>query len=566
MSEGSSSMEAQPSKGGKIYQSKSDETFEVFQNEKTELTGWNKFKDSFKQADPNDLKPAGPMSKRHLRLISLATGLGTGLLVGSGGKLRTAGPLFLLVAYFIVGVLMLQPTIFSAGELSVAYPTLPGGFQSYYKKFICPSAAFALGWLYLIQWASVVSLELVTASMTIKYWNTSINSDVFVAIFLVVVVAINLCGARGYAEAEFVMNTTKLLMLTGFIIFGLVADLGGTKHGFVGGRYWRDPGSYTSFKGLCTVFCASAFSFGGSEFVALSVADQANPRGAMKSACKLIILRVIIFFMGSLLFVGLLVPYTSDQLLGSGGSATHASPFVIAAETYGSHALSSIVNAVILISVTSVATAAMYSSPRLLLSLAEQGMAPKIFTYVDKTGRPLYGWYATIVASFFCFIATYEKQETVFNWLLSISGICFLFVWPAICYCHVRFRYALKLKGIPLTELGYVSPTGIWGSYISIIINILMLIAQFWVALFPGSEPDANSFFQNYLGGVVLLVLYGGHKLWTRNWRWLIPLEEIDVNQDRALFDSEVMALEREEEKERFKKANIFKKFVMLIS
>lgn len=529
------------------------------------LLKWESFKDGFQRANPDSVLPPKPISKRHLNLMSLSTGLGTGLLVAAGEKLRGAGPLFLLLAYFIIGYLMVVPTIYSAGELSVAYSNLQGGFNSYYRKFIDESAAFALGWIYLIQWLSVVSLELVTASITIKYWNTSIDSDVFVAIFLCVIIAIHLAGAKGYAEAEFVMNTTKIIMLAGFIIYGLVVDLGGTSHGFIGGKYWRDPGAFTDFKGLCFVFAASCFSFGGSELIALSVADQANPRKEMASACKFMIFRITFLFLGSLIFVTLLVPYNSPDLMGAEGSG--ASPFVIAAEMY-TNVLSHFINAVILISVTSVATSSMYSSPRLLVSLAQQGYAPKYFDYIDKRGRPLRAWIVTIAISCFAFIATYKDQNAVFTWLLSISALAFVFVWPAICICHVRFRKVLKLRGISLDSLGYVSIWGVWGSYSSILINALVLIAQFWVALFPiggDGNPNALSFFQNYLAAVVMVILYVGHKVITWDWRFLIPLDQIDIDENRTIYDSEILQLERQEERENFQNSPFYVKICKIL-
>ena len=70
--------------------------------------------------------------------------------------------------------------------------------------------------------------------------------------------------------------------------------------------------------------------------------------------------------------------------MGSGDAASHASPYVLAAEMNGIRVLPHIINAVILISVVSVATAAMYSSPRLVQSLAEQGLGPKWLDYIDK--------------------------------------------------------------------------------------------------------------------------------------------------------------------------------------
>lgn len=546
----------------KLLELGNDDSLQISVDSTLLTSKWQNFKDSFKRAELGGLPPPKPISKRHLNLMALSTGLGTGLLVASGDKLRQAGPLFLLVAYALTGYFMLIPTIFSAGELSVAYSLCSGGFQSYYRKFIDESCAFALGWNYLIQWLSVVSLELVTASMTIKYWNTSINPDVFVAIFLVVIFMINLAGAKGYAEAEFIMNSTKLIMLTGFIIYGLVVDLGGTQAGFIGGKYWRDPGAYTNFKGLCAVFIGASFSLGGTELISITISEQTNPRKAMQSACKLVFFRITFFFLGSLVFIGLLVPYNSSRLMGAGGAVTSASPYVIAAEMY-CKGLSHVINAVILVSVTSVATSAMYSSPRLLLSLAQQGLAPKYFDYVDRSGRPLRAWALTALASFFAFIATYKDQDDVFTWLLSISGLSFVFVWPAICICQIRFRKVLKLRGIPLESLGYVSPTGVIGSYSSVIINGLILIAQFWVALWPtggDGSPNVLSFFQNYLGVVFVIVFYFGHKIYTWNWTFLIKLEDIDLDSDRTIYDQEILELEKLEERERYQSYSLPRK------
>lgn len=227
---------------------------------------WGEFKDSFSRAVPGEKGSAmhQTITKSHLRMMALSTGLGTGLLVGSGSKLRTAGPLGMLIAYAIVGYVMLVPTIASVSELAIAYSGLPGGFQSYYAKFVDESVGFALGWSYCIQWICVISLELVTFSMTIKFWNTEINSDVWVTICFIVVVGINLCGTKGYSDAEFVMNGVKVITLVGFIFFGIIINTGGGPQGYVGGKYYHDPGAVTGFKGIAGTLITAAFSLGGS--------------------------------------------------------------------------------------------------------------------------------------------------------------------------------------------------------------------------------------------------------------------------------------------------------------
>lgn len=531
--------------------------YESSSNEETRLTGWAKFTDSFKEGNGEHVK-VKDLKMGHLVVIALSSGLGTGLLVGAASKLRLGGPLAVLIAYALVGAMCIC-TMNAVGELTVAYSDLEGGFNEWYRMFIDDSVAFALGWNYWFQWVTTISLELVTASITIKYWNQEINSDAFVTIFFVVITLINLFGVKGYGTAEFFMNSLKLIMLTGFFIMGLCIDLGATKDGFIGGKYWRDPGAWNSFKGFVTCFSTASFSMGGTEFLALSVSEVRNPRAALPVAIKLVVIRIIFFYLGSLTMVGLLVPHNSDLLLGSGGLSV--SPYVLAADLHGVRVIPHIINAVILNSVTSVATAAMYSSSRLLRSLAEQGFAPRFLKYTDKTGRPLYAWIVSVLGGCFAFIATYKNQDVVFNWLLSIVALSIVFVWPSLCICHLRWRAALTYNNISLDTLGFVSYTGIYGSWYSIIINFLILVGQFWVALFPEKEANVSNFFQNYACVPFFLVCYFGHKIYAGNWKkyWL-SVEEIDVYSGRTIYDAEVMRMEKEEAKQRYAAAPWYQK------
>lgn len=518
------------------------------------------FFDSFRRGDGSHIHVKN-LRMSHLAVIALSSGLGTGLLVGSADKLRLGGPLSLLIAYLIVGAMCIC-TMNSIGELTVAYPDLEGGFNEWYRKFLDESLAFALAWNYWVEWSTTISLELVTAAITIEFWNLTVDSDVFVTIFFVLIIAINLFGVRGYGNAEFVMNSIKLVALTGFVIMGLCIDLGASESGFIGGEYWRDPGCITSFKGLVKAFSTASFSMGGTEFLALSVSEVRNPRRALPCAIRLVFVRIIFFYLGSLVFVGLLVPYTSDRLLGGGGSNT--SPYVLAAQLHGVNVVPSIMNAVILNSVTSVATAAMYSSSRLLRSLAQQGYAPKWFDYVDRAGRPLRAWAVSILAAMFAFIATYPDQATVFNWLMSIVALSIVFVWAALCVCHLRWRAALKYNNVSLDTLGFVSYTGAWGSWFSVVVNALILIGQFWVALFPEGEADVSNFFQNYACVPFIIVCYLGHKIYYGHWnKYWLRVDEIDIHTGRMVYDEGVLALEKEEKRQKFKAAPFWKKPIM---
>lgn len=70
---------------------------------------------------------------------------------------------------------------------------------------------------YALQWMIVLPLEIIAASITISYWDASIDKAVFVTIFLGIIVTINLCGVRGYGEAEFMFAIVKVTAVIGFM-------------------------------------------------------------------------------------------------------------------------------------------------------------------------------------------------------------------------------------------------------------------------------------------------------------------------------------------------------------
>ena len=148
------------------------------------------------------------------------------------------------------------------------------------------------------------------------------------------------------------------------------------------------------------------------------------------------------------------------------------------------------------------------------------------------------------------FIAALDKPVEVFDWLLAISGLSSIFTWLSICLAHIRFRRAMKVHGRSLDEITFKSQTGVLGSYYGVVLNTLVLIAQFWIAIFPlGKKSSASGFFQSYLGFVVLIVFYFGHKIWKSNWILFIRACNIDVDVGRRETDIEALKEEMAEER-----------------
>lgn len=282
-----------------------------------------------------------------------------------------------------------------------------------------------------------------------------------------------------------------MIAIIGFVILGIIINCGGVPTqttGYIGGLYWSGgeyPAFRNGFKGFCSVFVNAAFAFAGTELCGLAAAESENPSKAVPKASKQVFWRIALFYVSSLTIIGLIVPANSDYLLGASGGNTKASPFVLAISGAGIYALPSIFNAVITLSVLSVANSSTYGSTRTIQALAMKGMAPKIFAKVDKHGRPIW---SLILALLFGCLAYINCDETVgddvFNWLLAISALATLFTWGSINLNHIRFRYAWKRAGHSLDELPWHSPYGTWGSWIGLLINIIALIAQFYIALF----------------------------------------------------------------------------------
>ncbi|CCE78919.1 Piso0_000954 [Millerozyma farinosa CBS 7064] len=546
---------------------------------------WSSFKDSFKPAiatetltskfgaedetDLSDVQKAAlrsansqlsrSLKSRHLQMISIGSSIGTGLFVGSGSALNAGGPGGLIIAWTLIST-AIYTTMQGLGELSVAFP-VSGGFNIYATRFIDPAVGFAIGWNYFMQFFVLLPLELVAGSITIKYWNTSINSAVFVAIFWAGVVFITLLGVKGYGEAEFIFSFIKVLAVCGFIILSIVLICGGgPSHEFIGGKFWRDPGPFANgFKGVCSVFVTAAFSFGGTEMVGLTAAETSNPRKTLPKAIKQVFWRICLFYLLSLTMIGTLVPYTSKKLLGSSSVDATASPFVIAIVEGGVHGLPSVINAVILIAVLSVGNASVYATSRTCNSLAEQGMAPKWTGYVDRAGRPLAAILITDIFGLFAFIVASDKQEEVFDWLLALSGLSSIFTWMSINVSHIRFRRALRYQGRDSDELPFVSQTGVWGSWYALILNTLVLVAQFWIALFPiKGKPSAYDFFLSYLGMPVIIASWLFYKIWKNQWKLFTRAEDIDIDTGRANVDIDVLKQELAEEKANLKQKNFF--------
>ena len=203
--------------------------------------------------------------------------------------------------------------------------------------------------------------------------------------------------------------------------------------------------------------------------------------------------------------------------------------------------LPGIFNAVITISVLSVANSCTFGSTRTMQALATRGMGPKFLAYVDKHGRPI--WCVLIQLLFgvlaYTIDAGYTSAENFFDWLLALSGVGQFFIWGSICAAHIRFRMAWKYHNHNLDEIPFRAVGGIWGSAIGLGLNIIFFMAAFYTAVASAIEAHTGTgkasagvrtWFEDMLAAPVILALYVFWKIWSKESYIFTPLNSIDLD------------------------------------
>ncbi|WWC61494.1 uncharacterized protein I303_104078 [Kwoniella dejecticola CBS 10117] len=464
------------------------------------------------------------MKPRHLQMIAVGGSIGTGLFVGSGSALGNGGPAGILLAWIIMGIMLINVTQ-ALGEMAILYP-VSGGFYTLASRMIDPSFAFAMGWNYVLQWAVTLPLEITVAGSTVQYWTDAVPLAAWITIFFIIIIIAAAFGTLGYAEEEFWSSCLKLGVVIIYIIIGIVCICGGGPAGgdfdtYQGARLWHEaPGAFPNgFKGVCAVFVTAAFSFAGTELVGLAATETPNPRKTMPSAVKNTFWRITLIYVTSLTIVGLTIRSDDQDLYN--GSGSDISPFVILMDRARIRGMNHLINITICISVLSIGLSCVYAGSRTLTALAETGYAPRMFTYIDKSGRPLYSVLALLILGPLAYINCADVGGQVFDWLVALSGLSTLITWFSICVTHIRFRKAWKVQGHSVEELPFKAMGGEYGSWLGATLIVIILIAQFYIGLFPiggveSAGERAQSFFLAYLAAPIMLGFYIFGYLWKR--------------------------------------------------
>jgi yeast amino acid transporter len=178
------------------------------------------------------------LAPRHVQLMTIGGSIGTGLFVGIGGVLSKAGPLSLILGYLFWGILFIWPCYLCVAEMA-AYLPIRGTIFELASRFVDPAMGFAMGWTYFFAGLMLVCTEYSAVATVMQYWNTSVNPGVWIAMTLVVCFLLNVVAVKWYGESEFVMASTKVLLLIGLVLITLITMCGGNpQRDAYGFRHW----------------------------------------------------------------------------------------------------------------------------------------------------------------------------------------------------------------------------------------------------------------------------------------------------------------------------------------
>lgn len=377
------------------------------------------------------------LRNRHIQLIALGGTIGVGLFLGSAKAIRHGGPA-LLVSYVIGGIAIFF-IMRALGEL-LAYRPVAGSFAAYAEEFCGPFAGFITGWSYWFMWVVMAMAELTAIGLYVRFWMPSVPQWLPPLIVLGALYASNLLAVRVFGELEFWFALIKIVTIVGLIVAGLAViffHFGALGSGAHFSNLWSH-GGFMPFGvlGVLLTLQIVMFAYAGVELVGVTAGEAENPEVVLPRATNGIIFRILLFYIGALAVIMALVPW--NEL------SPDVSPFVYVFEKLGIPAAASIINVVVITAAASSCNSGLFSTGRMLFTLARRGQAPRAFSVLGRGKVPSAGIHVSAAVMLIAVFLNYVVPKEVFTWVTSVTLIGTLWTWGIIMISHLGYRRAVR--------------------------------------------------------------------------------------------------------------------------
>ncbi|UBH08679.1 amino acid permease [Macrococcus armenti] len=379
------------------------------------------------------------LSSRQVQMIALGGTIGVGLFMGASSTIKWTGPSAIL-AYLVAG-LFLFLIMRAMGELVYLYPTT-GSFADYASEYLHPVAGYVTAWANIFQWIVVGMSEVIAVGQYMQFWWPELPNWIPGVIVIITLALANMASVKAFGEFEFwfamIKIVTIILMIVaglGIIFFGL-----GNNGNPIGLSNLTAHGGFFP-NGITGFFFALSMvvgSYQGVELIGITAGETKDPQKNITRAVNGIIWRILIFYIGAIFVIVTVYPW--DEL-GNVGS-----PFVATFAKVGITIAAGFINFVVITAAMSGCNSGIFSSSRMVFTLAQEGKMPKVFARIMKNGVPVY---AVIMISIGIFVGVLlniflpmfiDGAENIFVYVYSASILPGMIPWFMILLSHLSFR------------------------------------------------------------------------------------------------------------------------------
>ncbi|MFH8754484.1 amino acid permease [Streptomyces atroolivaceus] len=416
------------------------------------------------------------LKQRHLTMLGLGGVIGAGLFVGSGAGIAVAGPA-VVVSYLIAGALAML-VMRMLGEMSAAMPA-SGSFSVHAERALGRWAGFSVGWLYWFMLVVVLAVEATAAAQIAHGWVPAVDQWLWVLLFMVVFTVANLTAVKNFGEFEFWFAALKVAAIVVFLALGLLAVLGVLPDTDpVGLTNLTGQGGFlpNGWGGVVSGVLTVVFAFGGLEVVTIAAAETDDPARAVGRAVRSAVVRILFFYVGSMLVIVTVLPWTAQQ--------AGLSPYVKVLDSMGVPSAGQIMNIVVFVALLSALNANLYGSSRMIFSLAERGEAPRGLLKVSGGrgaggGVPRRAVLASVAFGFVSVLLNLKWPDTVFLYMLNSVGAVLLFVWGLIAASQLRLRRLLEREAPGALALRmWCFPYLTWATLAGLLAVLLLMLTD----------------------------------------------------------------------------------------
>ncbi|WP_368505065.1 amino acid permease [Alkalihalophilus sp. As8PL] len=379
---------------------------------------------------------AGDMAWWQLSIIGIGCTIGIGFFLGAALGIKHAGAS--VIYSFLIGAVGTYIVYSRLAKMTIRDPQ-EGSFCYYANKAFGKWAGFSCGWTYW--WANVLIMgsQLTALGLLSQFWFPEVPLWIFSAGYAILSFIIVMFGTKGFDKMEDLFATIKAAAILMFIIialgiyFGWINSNGGSPNFPNSMKEWLPNG----LKGVWASLIYAYYAYGGIEVIGLMAMQLKKKEDTLKSG-KIMMLFLVIIYVGSLALAVSLASYANFN--------EKESPFVTALANYNLEFFPHVFNGAIIIAGFSTMTAALFGVTTLLVILAKDGDAPKLFQKkLQFKEMPLPSLLLGMVGLSGSIIVAFLLPGKVFEYITTAAGLLLLYNWMFIIFSSFRLQKEGKI-------------------------------------------------------------------------------------------------------------------------